>query len=149
MMRMPSGTARKGISPLVAVILLIAFTLVVAGVVASWATTFAQSQRREIQFCTDARLLIYRADYVGGSNGTLSLQILNNGKADLTVFALLTYNNGSVFKDSSQANISKEQIGTLAIPTTNQLSDVTVKSTRCEGAQDFIRNSDVYGLGKT
>lgn len=145
---MRSAVRRRGISPLVAVILLIAFTLVVAGVVASWATTFAQSQRKEIQFCTDARVLIYRADYTGGATGTLNLQVYNNGKVDLSYFALLTYSNGSVFRDNGLVNVTKDQIGTLSVATTSALSEVTVKSTRCEGAQDFIRSSDIYGLGK-
>jgi len=59
---------RKGISPLIAVIMLIAFTMIVAGILAGWATTFVTQQREELQFCARAQLLIQNANYNATTN---------------------------------------------------------------------------------
>ncbi|MBI2578158.1 MAG: hypothetical protein HYW26_00450 [Candidatus Aenigmarchaeota archaeon] len=42
MQKIPYG--RKGVSPLIAAVLLIAFTMAIAGIMATWATTFSQQK---------------------------------------------------------------------------------------------------------
>ena len=141
--------SRKGISPLVAVIMLIAFTLVVAGVVASWATTFANSQREDLQFCTNARVLVYRGDYVPATN-TLTLQVYNNGRVDLDLDAWTTYDNGTVAKHPAGMNITAGDIKPLAFTGVDGtlLEEATVQSRRCQGTQDLIKAVDIYGIGR-
>ena len=82
----------KGISPLVAEIMLIAFTLIVAGILAGWATQFAQSQRRAVEFCADARLLLRSGDY-NSATDTLTLVAYNYGRVPLELTILLDYSN--------------------------------------------------------
>jgi len=69
---------KKGISPLIAVLMLIAFTLVVAGIVASYATQFAVSQRSLIEFCTGARVIVHSAVY-SQSTGHTTVNVFNFG----------------------------------------------------------------------
>ena len=54
-------TKSKGISPLVAVIMLIAFTMIVAGILAGWATRFASEQRATLEKCVRANLIVKKA----------------------------------------------------------------------------------------
>jgi flagellin-like protein len=61
----------KGISPLVATVLLIALTLTIAGIVAMWASSFTQaklteSEQNTTQICTGANLRISDARIIGG-----------------------------------------------------------------------------------
>lgn len=142
----------KGISPLVAVIMLIAFTLVVAGILAGWAVQFSQDQTRNIQSCTDARVIIYSASFDQTSN-SISLVVYNNGKIPLNFNTLVSYTNGSVEIVSDTLDITVEagsvETFTIADSTGNSfgtLSEITVQADQCNGAQDFIQSRDIRDL---
>ena len=86
----------KGISPLVAVIMLIAFTLIIAGIIAGFVTQFAETQQEATQYCIDARVLLQRGVWTESSTdpwrtGNLSLTIYNYGKVPLNFKVLLRY----------------------------------------------------------
>lgn len=79
---------RKGISPLVAAVLLIAVTMTIAGVLAYWASSFVRSQTELFQNqtvateCNFGNLQVYACNY--DSNSTKITMILNNiGTIDL------------------------------------------------------------------
>ena len=82
----------KAISPLVAVIMLIAFMLIIAGIIAGFVTQFAETQQRATQYCLDARVLLQRGiwteDIGGSTTGNLSLTIYNYGEMPLNFQAL-------------------------------------------------------------
>lgn len=139
---------RKGISPLIAVIMLIAFTMVVAGILAGWATQFVQTQRSELQFCVKAQILIQRA-YYDTNTKNLTLQIYNTGDVPLSGFSvILTYENNTMeSKRYAELNISSQDIKTVTIPIDETLNEVVVQSLQCRGAQDLIGKYDVQGLG--
>jgi len=90
--------SRKGISPLIAAILLIAFTITVATFLASWSTTFAREQTesfteagREIsEECNFANLQVETAVYDSGED-TITAVVWNMGKTDLSDFQFLVY----------------------------------------------------------
>ncbi len=95
---------RKGISPLIASVLLIAFTMAIAGIMATWATSFS-SQR----LATSEE----KANCIGGldlrtvafSNTTLSVQIVNL-KTNLNMSGLVAnviYDNPA--KSKAHSNI--------------------------------------------
>ena len=87
---------RKGISPLISVIMLIAFTMIVAGILAGWATQFVTQSRSELQFCSKAQLLIQRA-YYDNTTQALTIALFNTGDVPLHGFAVrLTYNNETI-----------------------------------------------------
>jgi len=146
---MDKKTARlKGISPLVAVILLIAFTLVVAGILAGWATQFAQQQQHGIQYCLDAKVFIYSGNY---ETGNVNLVVYNNGEVDLTFKTLLSYSNGSVVIYPSTNDVDAGQIETFTLSDPfegnfTDLTEVTIQSERCPGAQDFLEKRNIDGL---
>jgi len=133
--------------------MLIAFTLVVAGILASWATQFAQTQRQNIQECTDAKALIYSSTFANyteiydAQSGNLSLVIYNNGKVDLDFTVIVTDKNASVYKYPVELSVEAGEIKTSIlenIPTT--LSEITIQGKKCQGAQDFLRAIDISGF---
>lgn len=102
----------KGISPLIATVLLIAFTMAIAGIMATWATTFVQSKITETEnqsqaICAGANMKVSDARLnAATSQGTVIVE--NLGTAPLTDF------KGYVFYDdptkNHDANLSNSTI---------------------------------------
>ncbi len=80
---MMNTSNRKGISPLIAAVLLIAFTMAIAGIMATWATTFT---RERLAGSTEEAECIGALDLstLTFSNGTISVKIKNLGGINLT-----------------------------------------------------------------
>jgi flagellin-like protein len=74
---------RKGISPLIASVLLIAFTMAIAGIMATWATTFTR-QKMDISSQDAECIGAIDLGAVEFSNTTLSVKIKNVGLINLT-----------------------------------------------------------------
>jgi flagellin-like protein len=136
----------KGVSPLVAVITLIAFTLIIAGFLANWATQFTQRQTQDIQRCLGAEAIIQGATYDSGSN-TLNLYVNNRGDVDLTFDVLLTFDDGSVTKPSGTYQADAGELATFSLAgVTDNLTEATVQGKECKSAQDFVGRSWINGL---
>ena len=74
-------TVSKGISPLIAAVLLVAFTMAIAGIMAAWATTFAQGKLTEATTCA----LALRILDLKFTNGNITVRVVNeNNNANLT-----------------------------------------------------------------
>lgn len=139
---------RKGISPLIATIMLIAFTMIVAGIIAGWATQFVTQSRSELQFCSKAQMLIQRA-YYDNTSKTLTLALFNTGDVPLDGFSVrITYNNETITSEKFEdLNISYQEIKTAVVLTDDTLKQIAVQSLQCRGAQDMINRYDVQGIG--
>ena len=108
---------KKGISPLIAAVLLIAFTMAIAGIMASWATTFS-GQKLGSPYCP----LALNLDSLSFNNNTGNLTILlKNGakELNLTGFVATVY-----YKDSTVTNYNLADYGLLYL---NPLHSVSVK----------------------
>jgi flagellin-like protein len=139
--------ARKGISPLIAVIMLIAFTMIIAGILATWTTNFAVSKRTQIEFCSEAKGYIQGGTYTSANNGTLNLIINNNGKVDLTFYGILTYKNGNVSRYPGTQNVSANDIQTFQMTgVSSDLEQATIQSKECTGVQDLLYYYNIRGL---
>jgi len=141
----------RGISPLVAVIMLIAFTLIVAGILAGWATQFAQTQRRAVEYCVDARVLLQRGHY-DAAKQNLTLVVYNYGRVPLKLVTLLSYRDTTLHPTETERypellNISAGSIAAFTLEgITDDLYEVTVQSESCPGTQDLLRDIDITGL---
>jgi flagellin-like protein len=141
---MSERKAFKGVSPLVAVITLIAFTLIIAGFLANWATQFTQRQTQQIQYCLGAEAIIQGATY---DTGTLNLYVNNRGDVDLNFDILLTYDDGSVEKPSGTFAVDAGELATFAVSSVpSNLTEATIQSQECRSAQDFVGRSWINGL---
>jgi flagellin-like protein len=139
---------RKGISPLVAVIMLIAITLIVSGILATWVTQIAQSQRGKLEYCMDASVLIQGARYDSGTQ-TLYLYIDNRGNVNLNFTAILTFSDDTApIKSSTLFPVEAKKLDTMTITSVpNTLREATIQSDECPGAQDLIQRRGIKGLG--
>lgn len=144
---MKRDSGMKGISPLVAVIMLIAFTMVVAGILASWASQFATTQREQIQLCSEAFIFLQNGIYTQNSS-TLSLTVWNNGKANLTGFTVIVkHTNGSTSNFIKDIYIEPGKVETLSVsPISTDIKSVDVVSDECRGARDLLLKYNINGL---
>jgi len=154
----------KGISPLVATIMLIAFTLIIAGIISAFVVNFTNTQQTQIKTCTEARVLLQRAAYDTTSKN-LTLTIYNYGRVDLRFETLLTYSNttlhpGGLEKPNRTVDVPAVSDKNIVVfnveDVETDIDTVTIRSTRCDipcvecpGAQDFLRYTDIKGLGYT
>ncbi|MBN2101659.1 MAG: hypothetical protein JW716_02190 [Candidatus Aenigmarchaeota archaeon] len=145
---MKSRSKRKGISPLISVILLIAFTMVVAGILAAWATQFVQVRQSEFVKCADARILIQSSYY---DNGTQQLytNVFNNGKVDLDGFTfIVTLENSSILSTNfDNTTVLSGGVGTFNMTSSSNVKEVSLRSRQCQGAQDSIGKYYIQGIG--
>jgi len=138
----------KGISPLVAVIMLIAFTMIIAGILAGWATRFASEQRANLELCVRANMIIRSASY---ANNNVTLMLYNAGTVPLRGFNVqVTYDTGGPplpdtweIKEQLEANTFQTFSHELA---NISVSYIEVRSVQCQGAYDMIRGYDIIGL---
>jgi len=93
----------KGISPLIAVVLLIAFVIAVGSILSGWFVSFTKERVEEAKekgeediTCSYANLYITDAHW-NNTLGKLSLTIENTGSEDLSDFRMVViYNNNTV-----------------------------------------------------
>jgi len=116
----------KGVSPLIATVLLIAFTVAVGGLISIWLTGFTQTQTSAVGSqastsiaCSNGGLSLssmsYCAPYLSG-------QITNIGSVTLGNLSLtITYQNATVVQKFC-LNISGSTVGSIPSPCTGNLT---------------------------
>lgn len=150
---------RKGVSPLIAVIVLIALTMIVAGIIATFTQTFSQRTLGEAATCSTASAIISGASYDGSE---LTVVIENDGDLDLS------FDVAVVFSDLSRSDDEGSTItATPSLPLSviagakdsvtfsdssgsvpSNINQVTIKSVECQGIiQDFLPADFIIGLG--
>jgi flagellin-like protein len=86
---------QKGLSPLIAVVLLIAFTISVGVIIGAWVTSFSKSKTEELgttggkAVSCSGGVLDFKADNIGST----SIQIENKGNIDLYDFRIVVVNS--------------------------------------------------------
>ena len=126
---------RKGISPLIAAVLLIAFTMAVASIFAQWAPQLIQDAQgdtsdraQEIQECSDVTLEVIEADE---DSATVQQKTGNNAAGNVTV--TWYYDSANPEQATSEFNSSREAIE-FSSPGSGTLDRLEVDLNDCEGA---------------
>lgn len=139
----------KGISPLIAVIMLIAFALVVSGIFYSWVFQFTQSHREELQICSKAKIAV-QDSYYNNATGNINIMVYNTGTVSLKGFVVLVSSTGAndprVIRDFLDKDIDAEDIGLLPVPYDANIESIAIQSIECKNAQDMVKIYDVEGL---
>jgi flagellin-like protein len=136
----------KGVSPLVAVITLIAFTLIIAGFLANWATQFTQRQTQQIQYCLGAEAIIQGATYDSGTQ-TLNLYVNNRGDVDLTFDVILKYGPSDAPTKHSGFSADAGELATFTVTSVpSTLTEASIEGNECRSAQDFVGKAWINGL---
>ena len=105
------ATQRKGVSPLVAAVLLISFTMAIAAILATWATQYMTQQtstltaRGEEANCVYARMALDTYSYDSGT-GQLVFIINNKGRISLQNFTMFVYNTSGINRISLETDES-------------------------------------------
>ncbi|MBI2084666.1 MAG: hypothetical protein HYT70_03600 [Candidatus Aenigmarchaeota archaeon] len=89
----------KGISPIVASVLLIAITMTIAGVLAYWSSTFVEkSLPVENRTTADCRVAQFEflSCRLNSTGGTLLFSLNNIRSASLNITAYVEYSNGTI-----------------------------------------------------
>ena len=136
---------KKGISPLVAVIMLIAFTMIVAGILAGWATRFATEQRSMLEKCVRSNIVIKKVVY---ADPNLNMMLYNAGTVPLKGFSVIvTYDEDGPSMPSAwriNSTLNANSFETFIHNLTNTSVDyIEVRSEECQGAYDLIRGYDI------
>ncbi|MFC2143946.1 archaellin/type IV pilin N-terminal domain-containing protein [Candidatus Aenigmatarchaeota archaeon] len=136
---------RKGVSPLIAVIVLIAFTLIVAGMLATWASRFARETLPTTE-CFNIDVIIQGSTY-DSPTSTLNLYVKNRGTIQLTFDTLIKYQNGTITQAGQSYTVDANQLRTFTFTgISNTVDEVTIQSQECTNVQDLIRRQWITGL---
>ncbi|MFH7880902.1 MAG: hypothetical protein QXI09_02750 [Candidatus Aenigmatarchaeota archaeon] len=90
----------KGISPFIAEVLLIGFTIAIAAIIITWSSGFTKTSSQTIQQQSETQLLCSYAGIntygnVKYKNGYLSGYVINTGNVPLKVNFQIIYDNGT------------------------------------------------------
>jgi flagellin-like protein len=136
---------KKGVSPLIAVIVLIAFTLIVAGMLATWASRFARETLPQTE-CFNIDVIIQGATY-DQPTGTLNLYVKNRGTVSLNFDTLFKYQNGTITQASQTYTVDAGQLRTFTFTgISNTIDEVTIQSQECTNVQDLIQRQWITGI---
>ncbi|MFQ3275155.1 MAG: flagellin-like protein [Candidatus Nanohaloarchaea archaeon] len=118
---------RKGVSPIIASVLLLAVSLAVVSIFSGWAPELAQDVTQETTdntfetiSCNEASVEI-RSAYFGDNDVTLSVR--NTGTEDLNNLSLVAYADNQTILNDTEASIPR-----------GQLSEETIESVGVEPA---------------
>jgi len=137
----------RGISPLIATIMLIAFSLVVSGIFYAWLSQFSHSEREEFQTCSKAQISLQKA-YYNTQTGNINIVVYNTGSIPLTGFTVLLSSDQETKtnKDFLKKKVEANDIGLFPIKYETGIRSMVVQSIECRNAQDMVSVYDVEGL---
>ncbi|MDY6761920.1 MAG: archaellin/type IV pilin N-terminal domain-containing protein [Candidatus Nanohaloarchaea archaeon] len=113
------NSSRKGVSPLIAAVLLIAFTMAVAAILTAWVTTFTQEQTSQLgnQSAQQIDCNFGQIDVFSRESSTrwVNISLENSGRVDLTNISVTAVAGGSVLGTEYIGNLSSGQIDDAAV----------------------------------
>jgi flagellin-like protein len=154
---------RKGISSIIATVLLIAFTVAVAGILSGWLTSFTTTSTQTVKSQSDTELTcsyggisLNSLRYSGGSSGYLSGNIDNTRTVSLgglsiqIIFTNKTIQNvklcstgtTTVSCATANASLSPRETTTFNITTTSNYDTIRIY-TNCSSVYDQVGSGDV------
>jgi len=134
---------QKGVSPLIAAVLLIAFTMAVAAILTAWLTTFTKEQTEnvgnrsnQVISCSYAGIAIYDAVW-DDTNDRMLVSIANTGAIDLTDVNVYVYRSGVQEGNENSGTLQSADIKTITITSISSLPDkITITTPDCPNLID-------------
>ncbi len=140
---MQTTPTRKGISPLIAAVLLIAFTMAVAAILTAFVTTYTQettsevgNQSSELVQCAQANIDILGVNDSSGAN-PLNVTYQNIGRIDLSDgFVVTAFDSSDSFIGSASNTDSLNQgsVGSDVVSFSGTADQIRVRSIQCPEA---------------
>ncbi len=142
----------KGISPLIAAVLLIAFTVSIATIILGWFSSFTKgttanisSQTQTAIGCSAADITI---DHIYCSGTTCRVLVSNTGSKDLTsVNAMIVTTDGTACSTTSSNNLTKGSTKSIEVNVTDcgTINSTTfsraIVTTECPGVSDTVTST--------
>ena len=152
---------RKGISPLIAAVILIAFVVAVAGIASTFFSGFTKQQQVQVQekgeSTVECALAVVSIDPDTVSNTSVTnvrFVLENTGTVDLTGLKVVTFNATATVTDSTPTptTISKSDIVTMSADSIVLdgivgLTKIRVTTTTCPGVGTTAENQTAEGKG--
>jgi len=136
----------KGISPLIAAVILIAFVIAVVGIASTFFTGFTSEQKAKVSNTAsqvmDCSLAWFEIDKdVVNVGSTVSVIVENKGQSALTGLKIVVYNESGAFElDASPSSLEIGDVRLLQASYSGEpvLDKIKVTSTGCPGVEDSL-----------
>lgn len=131
---------RKGISPILASVLLLAVTISVAGIFSGWAPNIANTVTGEAENqtthrldCNKASAQLISATYNSSGNNDVDITLRNDGREDLEQLILAAFDeNDSLMKQEANVSLNKGELGNDSISSvSSEPSYIKLFSEKC------------------
>ena len=150
--------SKKGVSPLIAAVLLIAFTVSVSMIIMGWFSTFIRSTTTNISESSEEAVGCSMADvsidhiYIVSSTNTTQVVVKNIGFVDLTVKGTIMNTTGASCINKTGVSIGKGESGSLAFSDCKGMNstasfDRVIVTTSCSGIYDVIKSTSYVTFG--
>lgn len=143
---------RKGISPLIAAVLLIAFTMSVAAMLTAWVTTFTEEKTSvvsnksdQVFQCSYGGLSIYDAIYHSDDN-TTDVTVANTGTYDFRNITIHIFDDtGGVVNKGYTGALNTADVKTITISTELSTKPARVRaiSKNCPKVSDSLSGNEI------
>ncbi|MGC8993419.1 MAG: archaellin/type IV pilin N-terminal domain-containing protein [Candidatus Aenigmatarchaeota archaeon] len=126
----------KGISPLVATVLLIAITMTLAGVIALWGSSFVrtslptENQTQTVQACTGGSIKLISSSY-NATSQIFSATIYNDGSQKLTITNITFIYPNTAEEKPVGKDISPAQVIVFSVDNVTSGYSSYIVSTNC------------------
>lgn len=145
---------KKGISPLIGTVLLIAATMTIAGLLAFWASSYVQSQtqyftnRTQAFYCSEMvdRVSVISCKYEEVENSTKLLLIVDNkGKFDLKGFWLILRNDTYIKNYKSNETLYAGLLTTLIFENVENITgkEIRLRAVECPEVDIKIEKCEI------
>ncbi len=126
---MNHSVGRSGVSPLIAAVLLIAFTMAVAAIITTWATTFTQdrsqqlsNQSEQMVRCAYAGMDVYDVEY-DSANSQTDVSVENTGTVDFNNISVAAFQGASVQARTFLSSLASGEVQSITLDGTDSKPD--------------------------
>lgn len=143
---------KKGISPLIAAIVLLAFTIVIASIGSKFFIGFSKERKIETEQkgektmdCSEVLIEIDSDSITDNTPNNVSLILENNGEVSLGSLIITTFNNTAVVNgNATPSSISSASVERIRTNKTvgGGLNKISVSSRDCPGMKSIVEKSD-------
>lgn len=130
---------RKGISPLISAVLLIAFTMGVAGLFSQWAPQLMEESQEEstntsgeLRSCSKVAF-----DITEGDGTSVTVQQIKGERAAGNLSATWFYTDGSITQGYGEMSSPRDTI-TISSGSSVSIDEIKVQSLECQGAPTIV-----------
>lgn len=128
---------KKGVSPIIASVLLLAVSISVVGIFSGWAPNLVQGVTEETENstyktlgCNEAGIEI-RSAFYDTNSGDLTVSLRNTGPENLPKISVVAYTGNQTIIDQTETNITSGEVKGVTFNAGSQPSYVEALSTRC------------------